>query len=126
MRSVKSKEKFLLYFLLGLSFFLSYPMAVMAHPPKSLTAEYDNQSQKLTIRIDHGSFSSKMHYISNVEVKKNAQVVINQTYKNQSDKNPFEYTYEIPAKVGDVLEIKATCNMYGSKTVSITVAKEDN
>lgn len=125
MRSAKNKKKILIYILLGLVFFFSYPMAVMAHPPKSLTAAYDIQSQKLTVRIDHGSFSPSMHYINKVEVKKNGQPVINQTYKNQPDKNPFEYTYEIPAKAGDVLEIKATCNMYGSKTVSITVAKED-
>jgi hypothetical protein len=125
MRSVKNKKKILIYVLLGLAFFFSYPMSVMAHPPKSLTAEYDITSQKLTVRIDHGSFSSSMHYINKIEVKKNAQVVINQTYKTQPDKNPFEYTYEIPAQAGDVLEIKASCNMYGSKTVSITVAKED-
>ncbi len=125
MKSVQNKKKILIYVLLGLVFFFSYPMVIMAHPPKNLTAEYDMASQKLTVRFDHGSFSSKMHYISIVEVKKNAQVVINQTYKNQPDKNPFEYTYEIPAKVGDVLEIKATCNMYGSKTISITIAQQD-
>jgi len=125
MKSVKNKKRIFIYILLGLAFFFSYPMAIMAHPPKSLTAEYDITTQKLIVRIDHGSFSSTMHYINKVEVKKNAQVVINLTYKNQPDKSPFEYTYEIPANVGDVLEIKASCNMYGSKTISITVAKQD-
>ncbi|HEY9159986.1 MAG TPA: hypothetical protein VIS94_02725 [Desulfomonilia bacterium] len=125
MRSEKNKEMIFIYILLGLAFFFSYPTAIMAHPPKNLTAEYDIQSQKLTVRIDHGSFSPKMHYINIVEVKKNSQVVINQTYKSQPDKNPFEYTYEIPAQPGDILEIKAGCNMYGSKTVSITVANQN-
>lgn len=85
MRSVINKKKFFIYILLGLVFFFSYPMVIMAHPPKSLTAEYDIASQKLTIRIDHGSFSPSMHYINKVEVKKNAQTVINLTYKNQPD-----------------------------------------
>ena len=124
MKSVKNKKRIFIYILLGFAFFFAYPMAIMAHPPKSLTAEYDITSQKLIVRIDHGSFSPTMHYINKVEVKKNAQTVINQTYKNQPDKNPFEYTYEIPANVGDILEIKASCNMYGSKTVSINVAKQ--
>jgi thymidine kinase len=125
MKSVQNKKKIFIYVLLGLAFFFSYPMAVMAHPPKTFTAVYDIASQKLTVRIDHGTFSPKMHYINIVEVKKNAQVVINQTYKSQPDKNPFEYTYELPARAGDVLEIKASCNMYGSKTISITVAQQD-
>jgi hypothetical protein len=124
-RSVKNKKKIIIYILLGLVFFFSYPMAAMAHPPKNLTAEYDIQSQKLTVRIDHGSFMPSMHYINKVDVKKNGQPVINQTYKSQPDKNPFEYTYEITAKAGDVLEITASCNMYGSKTINITIAKQD-
>ncbi len=125
MKSVKNEKKFFIYVLLGIAFLFSYPVVVMAHPPKTLTAEYDISTQKLIVRIDHGSFSSTMHYINKVEVKKNSQIVINQTYKNQPDKNPFEYTFDIPAKAGDVLEIKATCNMYGSKTISITVAQQD-
>jgi hypothetical protein len=110
--------------LLGFVVAFLYPATIMAHPPKGLAAEYDIAAQKLTVRIDHGSFSPSMHYINKVEIKKNGQPAIDQTYKSQPDKNPFEYTYEIPAKVGDILEIKASCNIFGSKTISITIAKQ--
>ena len=124
MKSMLNTKKILFLISLGLFFVFSCPSIILANPPKALTAEYDIATQKLTVRIDHGSFSPSMHYINKVEVNKNAQAVINQTYKSQPDKNPFEYIYEIPAKVGDVLEIKASCNIYGSKTISITIAKQ--
>jgi hypothetical protein len=126
MKSTPVTKYILIYILLGFVVVFSYPTILMAHPPKGLAAEYDIASQKLKVRIDHGSFSPTMHYINKVEIKKNAQLVINQTYKSQPEKNPFEYTYEIPAKVGDVLEIKASCNLFGSKTISITIAKQAN
>jgi thymidine kinase len=94
-----------------------------ANPPKTVSAEYDLAAQKLTVKIDHSSFSPSMHYIKTVEVTKNGKVVLAQAYKNQPDKNPFEYSYDLPAAAGDVLEIKATCNMYGSKTISMTITK---
>jgi hypothetical protein len=123
MKSTQNTKIILLSISLGLLFAFSCPSLILAHPPKGLTAEYDIAAQKLTVRIDHGSFSPSMHYINKVEVNKNALVVIDKTYKSQPDKNPFEYTYEIPAKEGDVLEIKASCNMWGSKTISITIGK---
>ena len=123
MKSIPNTKKILLFISLGLFFIFSCPSIILAHPPKGLTAEYDIANQKFTVRIDHGSFAPSMHYINKVEVKNNTQAVINQTYKSQPDKNPFEYTYEIPAKVGDVLEITASCNFYGSKTISITIGK---
>jgi hypothetical protein len=124
MKSVTNTKNILIYILLGFVFVFSYPTMIMAHPPKNIAAEYDIAAQKLTVRIDHGSFSPSMHYINKVEVKKNNQSVINQTHKSQPEKNPFEYTYEIPAKEGDVLEIKASCNIFGSKTISIAIAKQ--
>jgi hypothetical protein len=124
MKSVPNTKKILFFVSLGLFFVFLCPSIILANPPKGLTAEYDIATQKLTVRIDHSSFSPSMHYINKVDVKKNAQAVINQTYKSQPDKNPFEYTYEIPAKEGDVIEIKASCNIYGSKTISITIAKQ--
>jgi hypothetical protein len=124
MKSAPDTKHIIIYILLGFFIVFSYPTILMAHPPKGLAAEYDIASQRLTVRIDHSSFSPTMHYINKVEIKKNAQPVINQAYKSQPEKNPFEYTYEIPAKVGDILEITASCNIFGSKTISITIAKQ--
>lgn len=100
---------------------LLLPSIALAHPPKGLTAKYDIGSQTLAIIIDHSSFSPSMHYIGKVEVKKNGKTVLTQEYKKQPDNNPFEYTYSIPAVEGDTLEIKATCNIYGSKTIELKV-----
>lgn len=107
--------------LIALILIMLLPSIVLAHPPKGLTAQYDMAAQSLTIVIDHNSFASSMHYIGQVEVKKNGKTVLTHEYKNQPDKNPFEYKYNIPASEGDTLEIKATCNIYGSKTIEIKV-----
>jgi hypothetical protein len=124
MKSMQNTKKITFLISLGLLIVFLSPSIILAHPPKGLSAVYDASTQKLTVRIDHGSMFPSAHYINKVEVKKNAQVVISQAYKSQPDKSPFEYTYEISSNEGDILEITASCNLYGSKTISITVAKQ--
>lgn len=116
-------KKTLIIFIMGAACIFSFPWTAMAHPPKTISAEYDPATQNLTIRIDHGSFAPAMHYINKVEIKKNGETVLSKSYKGQPDKNPFDYIYNIPAREGDVFDVTATCNLYGSKTASIKVAK---
>jgi ribosomal protein L19 len=54
----------------------------------------------------------------------NDKVIIKQTFLQQSDSEAQDALYTIPSlKVGDTLTIKASCNMYGSKTKKFTVKK---
>jgi hypothetical protein len=58
-----------------------------------------------------------------VEIKMNGKSVSSNDYKSQPDKSQFVYSYKVQAAKGDVLEVTASCNIYGSKTVKLTVDK---
>ena len=111
-------------FTLAVLFFLAgLPTDASAHPPKDIQLVYDAASQKLTATITHNSIAPTMHYIKQVEIKKNGAVIGNNLYKSQPDKTSFTYTYSVQAAPGDVLEATGTCSIYGSKTVTLAIPK---
>ncbi|MEN6432426.1 MAG: hypothetical protein ABFD06_06010 [Smithella sp.] len=40
-------------------------------------------------------------------------------YENQPDQATFTYRYKVPATAGETFEVKASCNLYGSKTMDL-------
>ena len=100
-----------------------YPQMSFANAPQDMKLSYDSQSQMLTVTITHKSPFPNFHYIKIVEIKKNGNIVSTNKYKNQPDQATFAYSYNVPAKAGDTLEVKASCSMYGSKTVNLTAGK---
>jgi len=100
-----------------------YPQTSLATAPKDVQLSYDSQSQMLTVIITHKSPFPNFHYIKIVEIKNNGNIVSINKYKNQPDKATFTYSYKTPAKIGDTLEVKASCSLYGSKTVNLIVEK---
>ena len=47
----------------------------------------------------------------------------NNRYENQPDPVTFAYKYNIPAAEGEMIVVTATCSIFGSKTVTMTVGK---
>lgn len=120
------KRKYVLStFVIGflLSIFIFNPVVVYAHAPKEVVLAYNKDSQTLTVTITHKSPSPGFHYISKIEIKKNGAPIGTNEYKNQPDKETFDYSYKIQALEGDKIEVKATCNLFGSKTVNLTMHK---
>lgn len=103
--------------------FFMYPQPSLANAPQDVKLSYDSQSQVLTVTITHKSPFPNYHYIKIVEIKKNGIVVSTNKYENQPDQATFTYSYKVPATVGDTLEAKASCSLYGSKTTNLTVGK---
>ena len=99
------------------------PIAAYAHPPKDLTLVYNSASQTLEVTIVHESASPSWHYIKKVEIIMNGKSIGVNDYKSQPDKSKFVYSYKVQAVQNDVLEVTATCNIHGSKTVKLTVGK---
>lgn len=110
--------------LLAVFLFTLIPVAAYAHAPKEVALAYNRDSQTLTVTITHKSPSPGFHYISKVEIKKNGTAVSTNEYKNQPDKETFDYSYKIQAAEGDAIEVKVTCSLFGSKTVSTTIKKQ--
>lgn len=100
-----------------------YPQTSLANAPQDVKLSYDSPSQMLTVTITHKSPFPNFHYIKIVEIKNNGNIVSTNKYNNQPDQATFTYSYKVPAKVGETLEVKASCSLYGSKTVNIIVEK---
>jgi len=98
------------------------PQNSYADAPKDVTIKYDPNSQTLTVTITHKSMFPGMHHIKTVEIKKNNNILSTNNYDTQPKDVPFTYTYKVEAAKGDKLEATATCNLSGSKTVTLTVA----
>jgi len=102
---------------------LCFPVSAGAHSPKEVKLAYETSSQNLKVTITHASPFPSSHYVKSVEIKKNGKTVLTKEYNNQPAETPFTYAYDIAAAPGDVLEVKASCRLYGSKTEKITITK---
>jgi len=106
--------------------FIFFFLCIIAQPsyasaPKSVDLVYAMKTQTLSVTIDHYTLSANMHYIESVEIKKNGVAVSKNEYKSQPTDELFTYTYKIPAAKGDVFEVTANCNLWGSTTSTLTV-----
>ncbi len=120
----KSGEKrvVLIGLLFAAIFFLTlFPGIACAHSPSEVKIDYDLSSQTLKATITHTRFSDG-HYINKVEIRKNGNLVNLQEYKNQPSET-FDHSYKVTAIAGDVLEVKAFCNKFGSKAEKLTVGQ---
>lgn len=100
---------------------IALPFPAAANAPKEVLLTYDTAARTLTIQITHSSSSPTFHYIEKVEIKKGGKTVSSTDYKSQPDQATFSYVYPIEAAPGDVLEAKASCSIFGSKTEKLTV-----
>ena len=102
-------------------FYLGRPFAVVAHAPKDITLELDSSMKNLTVTITHKSPFPSWHYIKLERITKNGSIVSNNEYKNQPDKETFEYTYPVAATTGDVIEETVMCSVTGSKSAKLVI-----
>jgi hypothetical protein len=99
------------------------PLAAWAHAPKEVVLSYDQAKKILSVRISHLVKNPAGHYISKVEIKKNGQAIPAAEYGTQPQQDPFVYDYPMEVSPGDVVEVKATCSIFGSKTVKLDLPK---
>lgn len=105
---------------------LLLPQRADADPPRDIALNYNIKTQTLTVTITHPSFFTGLHYVKQVKIKKNNEIAEKKDYTAQSGKTSFTYTYPVPAAVNDILEVTATCNIQGEKTVTLKVSEEKN
>jgi hypothetical protein len=100
---------------------LGFPFQAAANTPKEVLLTYDAAARTLTVQITHSSSWPTFHYIAKVEIKKGEKTISTTDYKSQPDQATFSYVYPIEAAPGDVLEVKASCSIFGSRTEKLTV-----
>ena len=99
------------------------PAATYAHGPGDVILNYDSDSQILSVTISHSVSNPQKHYIKKITITKNGKPLETYEYKSQPDPSSFTYTYNVKAKEGDTLKVKAKCNYFGSKTRELTIGK---
>lgn len=109
----------ILVILVSALFALIQPISALAHSPQGVEVGYDYKAQTLTVKITHNSNNPDRHFVKEVEVKKNGQVVQRGVYTKQAG-DVFSYTYKVAATGADTFEITAFCNIHGSKTVKFS------
>ena len=108
--------------LLILMLLVFMPMIAFTNPPKKVVLSYDKESGNLAVSAIHSVKDVNDHFIITVEVKVNGENVISLDYKSQSSQESQDVKIEMPdLKPGDIAEVKATCNKFGSKSESITI-----
>jgi len=93
----------------------------MAHPPADMTITYDKGSQQLAVTITHQVDDTKTHYVRDVQVSVNGNVISNASYHDQPAKDTFTYTYTVPVKNGDEVKVTANCVLAGSTSRTYTL-----
>jgi hypothetical protein len=107
--------------LAAVAFLTLSPATASANAPKEVKLTYDVASKTLQATITHTPHSES-HYIQKVEIKKNGEVVTLQEYTSQPG-DTFTYSYKVEAVAGDVIELKASCSRFGSRTAKLTVGQ---
>ena len=100
---------------------IGFSTYAVAHPPQDMELIYDFESEELSVIITHNSPGPTLHYINQIIIKLNNEVVITQDYDSQPSPSEFTYTFTVQAEAGDKIEVTAVCNIQGSITRSITV-----
>ncbi|MEN6376319.1 MAG: hypothetical protein ABFD75_16250 [Smithella sp.] len=109
-------------FLTLFALLLISPLPAFANSPTDVQLTYLDKEQSLQVTITHKSFVPNSHYIAKVEIQKNSEKPLVYEYKLQPDKETFTYTYKLPLNKGDRVEVKAICNLFGSRSGSLIYA----
>lgn len=108
-------------------FILSLFLMLSAHGPDDIKFVQSLNEGIFSVRIEHSTNNPEKHFINKVEVTVNGKLLITQEFLRQRDKDAQEAIYVLPSiKAGDVIKIKATCNLGGSKEKEFTVQEEED
>lgn len=87
-----------------------------AHPPSEMTLAYNERSGDLQVTITHMVQNPQEHYLKEVAVTINGEIVNDSFYTGQPAQGTFTYTYPIATEPGDEIAVTASCVLTGSLT----------
>jgi len=119
--------KYFKTFIIGILFCLfmiSSSVTVLAHPPKDIMIDFNKETKTLKISVSHPVKDTdvKKHFIKEIKVYLNDEMVIQQTFKSQSSANAQEVSYVlIDAEKGNKIRIESQCSIMGTHDKTITI-----
>jgi desulfoferrodoxin (superoxide reductase-like protein) len=99
------------------------PAPGAAHSPKEVVITYDQAKHMLEVRITHGVSDPAKHFVEAVEIRKGGKTISKTEYQSQPGPTTFVYTYPLDADPTDVIEVKASCSVFGSTTEKLDLRK---
>jgi hypothetical protein len=97
-------------------------MSAIAHAPKKIELSFNKETKTLSADIFHKVKDVEEHFISDVIIYINDVEVQSSTYEKQANKLDEKLEFKLETvKEGDVIQLKAKCNKFGSKSSKITV-----
>ncbi len=117
---MKKIRNILMVFMLVISTIVGLS-SVAAHPPQDMELEYDLQTSELNVTITHETPAPSAHYINKIEIEVNEVMVLTEEYEDQPSNALFSYVYLIAANIGDIITVKAYCNIQGVVSRSLNV-----
>jgi hypothetical protein len=99
------------------------PAPGAAHSPKEVVLTYDQAKHTLEVRITHGVSDPAKHFVDAVEIRKNGKTISKTEYRSQPGPTTFVYSYPLDADPVDVIEVKASCSVFGSTTEKLDLRK---
>ena len=100
-----------------------FPATGGANSPQEVVLSYDQAKRTLEVRITHTSKDPAAHYVKKVEIKRADKTIAATEYQNQPGQATFTYVYPVEIGPEDVIEVKATCSVFGSKTEKLDMRK---
>ncbi len=92
------------------------------HPPANVSLEFAAETNVLTVKVEHGVADAGEHFVKQIEVSINKNVVAEKSYDRQTDQNGTEDSFTLEDVVpGEKIVVEATCNMFGSRTEELVV-----
>lgn len=93
---------------------------LMAHPASNVELEFDQEASILTVNFDHKVKNAEKHFITEIIVSLNEEVIIEQKLEHQDNFESGNLIYKIiDAKPGDNIKVKTKCSKIGNKTATI-------
>lgn len=100
-----------------------FPSSGRANSPQEVVLSYNQAQRTLEVRITHTSKDPAAHYVKKVEIRKADKTIAATEYQNQPGQATFSYVYPVEIGAEDVIEVKATCNIFGSRSEKLDMRK---
>lgn len=95
---------------------------LVAHPASNVNLEFNQETSILTVNFDHKVKDAEKHFIFEIIVYLNKEVIIEQKMERQDDMETGNLVYKIiDAKLGDKIKVRTNCNKTGKKSATVEI-----
>ena len=95
---------------------------LVAHPASNVTLEFNQETSILTVNFDHKVKDLEKHFIFEIIVYVNKEVIIEQQIQKQDNLETGSLIYKIvDIKLGDKIKVRTNCNKTGKKSATLEI-----